>query len=81
MNGIAFVMLGAIVDKLASQCDSVALGASHTVTELEMQYMCAQLVKAGTPGPRAIGVEEISIRKGRACRIAASDFIRDRPIW
>ncbi len=35
-----------------------------SVKTLEMQYMRAQLVKAGTPGPKAIGIDEISIRKG-----------------
>jgi transposase len=36
----------------------------HTVKALEKQYMQAQLARAGTPSPRAIGVDEISIRKG-----------------
>ena len=35
-----------------------------TVKTLEKQYMAAQLVKAGTPGPHVIGIDEISIRKG-----------------
>lgn len=35
-----------------------------TVKTLEMQYMRAQLAKAGMPGPKAIGIDEISIRKG-----------------
>ena len=33
-----------------------------TVKTLEKQYMRAQLAKAGTPGPKAIGIDEISIR-------------------
>ena len=33
----------------------------HAVKELEKQYMRAQLARAGTPGPGAIGVDEISI--------------------
>ena len=45
----------------------------HTVKELEKQYMAAQLAKAGTPGPRAIGIDEISIRKGHTYRIVVSD--------
>ena len=53
----------------------------HTVKELDKQYMRAQLVKAGTPGPKAIGIDEISIRKGRTYRIVVSDLIRRRPIW
>jgi hypothetical protein len=35
----------------------------HTVKTLEMQYMRAQIARAGTPGPEAIGIDEISIRK------------------
>jgi len=46
-----------------------------------MQYMRAQLAKAGTPGPKAIGIDEISIRKGHDYRIVVSDLIRRRPIW
>ena len=52
-----------------------------TVKTLEMQYMRAQLVKAGTPAPIAIGIDEISIRKGHTYRIVVSDLIRRRPIW
>ena len=35
----------------------------HTVKALEKQYMAAQLAKAGAPGPKAIGIDEISIRR------------------
>ena len=52
-----------------------------TVKTLEMQYMQAQLARAGTPGPKAIGIDEISIRKGHTYRIVVSDLIRHRPIW
>ena len=52
-----------------------------TVKTLEKQYMRAQLAKAGTPGPKAIGIDEISIRKGHTYRIVVSDLIRHRPIW
>ena len=52
-----------------------------SVKTLEMQYMRAQLARAGTPGPRAIGIDEISIRKGHTYRIVVSDLIRRRPIW
>ena len=52
-----------------------------TVKTLEKQYMQAQLVKAGTPGPKAIGIDEISVRKGHTYRIVVSDLIRRRPIW
>jgi transposase len=53
----------------------------HTVKTLEMQYMRAQLAEAGTPAPKAIGIDEISIRKGHTYRIVVSDLIRRRPIW
>jgi len=53
----------------------------HTVKTLEMAYMEAQLKRAGTPGPRAIGIDEIAIRKGHIYRIVVSDLDRRRPIW
>ena len=53
----------------------------HTVKTLEKQYMAAQLARAGKPGPKAIGIDEISIRKGHTYRIVVSDLIRGRPIW
>ena len=34
-----------------------------------------------SPGPKAIGIDEISIRKGHTYRIVVSDLIRHRPIW
>jgi len=52
-----------------------------TVKILEMQYMRAQIERAGTPGPRAIGVDEIAVRKGHNYRIVVSDLVRKRPIW
>jgi transposase len=52
-----------------------------TVKTLEKQYMGAQLARAGRPGPKAIGIDEISIRKGHSYRIVVSDLIRRRPIW
>jgi transposase len=52
-----------------------------TVKALEKQYMQGQLAKAGTPGPKVIGIDEISIRKGHTYRIVVSDLIRERPIW
>jgi transposase len=53
----------------------------HTVKALEMQYMKAQLARAGTPGPLVIGIDEIAIRKGHTYRIVVSDLLRRRPIW
>ena len=52
-----------------------------TVKELDKQYMCAQLARAGTPGPKVIGIDELSIRKGHTYRIVVSDLERRRPIW
>jgi transposase len=53
----------------------------ETIKTLEMQYMRAQLAKAGAPGPKAIGIDEISIRKGHTYRIVVSDLLRRRPLW
>src|SRR5260221_216416 len=53
----------------------------HAVKTLEVQYMRAQLVKAGTPAPKVIGIDEISVRKGHTYRIVVSDLVRRRPIW
>jgi len=53
----------------------------HAVKELDKQYMRAQLAKAGTPAPKAIGIDEISTKKGHTYRIVVSDLIRRRPIW
>ncbi|MBK7663881.1 MAG: ISL3 family transposase [Sterolibacteriaceae bacterium] len=52
-----------------------------TVKELDKAYMRVQLERAGRPGPKAIGIDEISIRKGHTYRIVVSDLIRGRPIW
>ncbi len=43
-----------------------------SVKELDKQYMRAQLAKAGAPAPKAIGIDEISIRKGHTYRIVVS---------
>ena len=52
-----------------------------TIKALEKQYMREQLRRVGTPGPKVIGIDEISIKKGRIYRIVVSDLIRRRPIW
>ena len=52
-----------------------------TVKELEKQYMREQLRRVGTPAPKVIGVDEISIGRGHTCRIVVSDLLRRRPIW
>jgi transposase len=38
----------------------------HAVKALDMQYMAEQLKRAGMPGPKAIGVDEVSIRRGHS---------------
>jgi len=53
----------------------------ETVKELEKQYMREQIKRAGQPSPKAIGIDEISIRKGHTYRIIVSDLIRRRAIW
>jgi transposase len=53
----------------------------RTVKALEMQYMREQLRRVGTPGPQAIGIDEISVRKGQNYRIVVSDLVRHRAIW
>jgi transposase len=52
-----------------------------TVKALEKQYMEEQLRRVGTPGPKIIGIDELSVRKGHNYRIVVSDLLRQRPIW
>lgn len=52
-----------------------------SVKELEKQYMREQWRRVGTPGPKVIGIDEISLRKGHTYRIVVSDLLRRRPIW
>ena len=52
-----------------------------TVKTLEQQYMREQLRRAGTPGPRVLGLDEVSIKKGQTYRIIVSDLVRHRPVW
>jgi transposase len=52
-----------------------------TAKSLEMEYMREQLRRAGTPGPKVIGIDEISIARGHNYRIVVSDLVRGRPIW
>jgi len=53
----------------------------HTVKEIDKQYMTEQLRRAGFPGPKVIGIDEIAVRKGHKYRIVVSDLDRKRPIW
>ena len=52
-----------------------------TVKDLDKLYMQEQVAAAGRPAPRAIGVDEIAIRKGHTYRVIVSDLERGRPIW
>jgi transposase len=52
-----------------------------TVKSLEMEYMREQLRRAGAPGPKVIGIDELSIGRGHNYRIVVSDLVRGRPIW
>ncbi len=52
-----------------------------TAKALEKEYMEEQLRRTGCPTPRAIGIDEISIKKGHTYRIVVSDLDRHRPIW
>lgn len=51
------------------------------VKELSKLYMAEQVHRAGTPAPRAIGIDEIAIHKGHDYRVVVSDLERGRPIW
>jgi transposase len=53
----------------------------HAVKALEIQYMEAQLKAAPKTAPEAIGIDEISVRKGHTYRIVVSDLKRKVPIW
>lgn len=52
-----------------------------TVKELDKQYIREQIRRTGTPAPEAIGIDEISMRKGHTYRIVVSDLKRHRAIW
>jgi hypothetical protein len=52
-----------------------------TVKALEMEYMREQLRRVGTPDPKVIGIDELSVGRGHNYRIIVSDLIRGRPIW
>jgi len=52
-----------------------------TVKSLDKEYRQEQLRRTGTPGPTAIGIDEISSKKGHPYRIVVSDLVPRRPIW
>jgi transposase len=45
------------------------------VKALEQQYMHEQRRRAGTPGPRVIRIDEVSIKKDHVYRIVVSDLL------
>ena len=53
----------------------------HAVKALDKDYMQEQLWRNPVAAPRAIGIDEISLRKGHIYRIVVSDLERGRPIW
>ena len=74
------------VGKLCHEMTNKAVGELErlhhsTVKDLDKIYMHQQVARAGLPAPRAIGVDEIAIRKGHDYRIVVSDLDRRRPIW
>jgi len=36
---------------------------------------------SGTPGPKVLGIDELSVGRGQNYRIIVSDLVRGRPIW
>jgi len=52
-----------------------------TVKDLDKIYLQQQVARAGLPAPRAIGIDEIAVRKGHDYRVIVSDLDRRRPIW
>jgi len=53
----------------------------HTVKELDKHHMREQLRRVGTPGPKVIWIDELSVKKHHQYRIVVSDLVRERPIW
>jgi len=52
-----------------------------TVKDLSKLYMQEQVRRAGRLKPRAIGIDEIAVRKGHDYRVVVSDLDQGRPIW
>jgi transposase len=57
----------------------------HAVKEMDKLYMRTQLeadlAQHGPIAPAIIGIDELSIRRGRVYRIVVSDLERQQPIW
>jgi transposase len=69
------ITLGDGVDLLQSKISEELKLDRHAVKELAKQYMVAQLAKAGYPGPKVIGIDEISISKRHIYRIVINDLV------
>ena len=52
-----------------------------TVKKLDTLYMRKQVAAAPPIAPRAIGIDEIAVRKGHEYRVVVSDLEQKRPIW
>ena len=74
--------VGALCREMTNTAVAEAERIHHsTVKTLDTIYRQQQVARAGLPAPRAIGVDEIAIRKGHHSRIVVSDLDRGRPIW
>lgn len=74
--------IGALCREMTNKAVAAAELLHHsTVKDLDKLYMAQQVARAGLPAPRAIGVDEIAVRKGHEYRVVVSDLERGRPIW
>ena len=74
--------VGALCREMTIKAVAEAEHLHHTtVKDLDKLYMQQQVARAGLPAPRAIGIDEIAIRKGHYYRVIVSDLERGRPIW
>lgn len=74
--------VGALCREMTNQAVALSERLHHsTVKDLDKLYMAKQVARAGLPTPRAIGVDEIAVRKGHEYRVVVSDLVRARPIW
>ena len=76
-------------DRVGKMCEDMSVSAVaeilglgwHAVKDLEKDYM-RRVLAALPPTPlRAIGIDEVSIRKGHEYRIVVSDLEARRPVW
>jgi len=49
--------------------------------DIDKLYMQRQVELAGSPAPRAISIDAISMGAGNKCRLVVSDLDLERPIW